>query len=334
MSPAPSIRKLQYMLVVAHELHFRKAAEKLRVAQPSISRQVRECEEDVGFQILERDHHFVSLTKAGRMFVEDVDQILKRFETDLERAILRSQAMSRRTSSECIIALSSFASLQVRRIVLGLREDGLRLFDVRLRILPTNELLKAIEGGIIRAGITFAPIAHPLLSTVPLGMERWVAVVPSRSRLATLREVSVNQLRGATLISNGANRSHPALFQRLVAEWGGTEFQFVAEVTSPSEACDLVRNEVGIALLPEGVCEELPEGVVALGIYDIAPLQRILVHRREDGEFATALVENILRELEHRNRVVDRKGPAPTSISTLESVRSRPLGPPSRAVAQ
>ena len=66
MSPAPSIRKLQYMLAVAHELHFRKAAEKLRVAQPSISRQVRECEEDVGFQILERDHHFVSLTKAGQ----------------------------------------------------------------------------------------------------------------------------------------------------------------------------------------------------------------------------------------------------------------------------
>ena len=220
--------------------------------------------------------------KPARMFVEDVDQILKRFENDLERAILRGQAMNRRTSSECVIALSSFASFQVRRIVLGLREGGLRLFDVRLRILPTNELLNAIEGGTIRAGVTFDPIAHPLLSTVPLGTERWVAVVPSRSRLATLREVSVNQLRGATLISNGANRSHPALFQRLVAECGGTEFQFIAEVTSPSEACDLVRNEVGIALLPEGVCEELPEGVVALGIYDIAPLQRILVHRRED----------------------------------------------------
>jgi DNA-binding transcriptional LysR family regulator len=334
MSPAPSIRKLQYMLVVARELHFRKAAEKLRVAQPSISRQVRDCEEDVGFQILERDHHFVSLTKAGRMFVEDVDQILKRFENDLERAILRGQAMSRRASSECIIALSSFASLQVRRIVLGLREGELRPFDLRLRILPTNELLNEIEGGIIRAGITFEPIAHSVLSTVPLGMERWVAVVPSRSRLATLREVSVNHLRGATLISNGANRSHPDLFQRLVAECGGTELQFVAEVTSPSEACDLVRSGVGIALLPQGVCEELPEGVAVLGIYDIAPLQRVLVYRREDREFATALVKNILRELEDRDPVVGRKGPAPTSISALESVRSRPQGAPRRAVAQ
>ena len=184
MSPAPSIRKLQYMLVVAHELHFRKAAEKLRVAQPFISRQVRECEDDVGFQILERNHHFVSLTKAGRVFVEDVDQILKRFENDLERAILRGQAMSRKTSSECIIALSSFASLQVRRIVLELREGRLRHFDVRVRILPTNDLLNAIQGGIIRAGITFAPISHSVLSTVPLGTERWIAVVPTHSHLA------------------------------------------------------------------------------------------------------------------------------------------------------
>src|ERR1700677_2770117 len=67
----PSIRKLQYVLTVARELHFRKAAEKLNVAQPSLSRQVRECEEAVGFEIFRRDNHFVSPTKAGRAFVKD-----------------------------------------------------------------------------------------------------------------------------------------------------------------------------------------------------------------------------------------------------------------------
>jgi DNA-binding transcriptional LysR family regulator len=334
MSPAPSIRKLQYMLAVARALHFRKAAEKLRVAQPSISRQVRECEEDVGFKILERDHHFVSLTKAGKMFVEDVDQILKRYENDLERAILRGQAMSRQTSSECIIAHSPFASLAVRRIVLGLREAAFRHFDLRLRILATNELLKAIEGGIIRAGITFAPIAYAEVSTVPFGTERWMAIIPGDNRLATLRELSVRDLRGAALISSGANRTHPALFERLVSECSGTEFQFVAEVTSPGEAFDLVRSGVGIALLPEGVCEALPEGVAALNIYDIPPLQRVLVYRRQDGDFATSLVENILVELEHKDPVGGRKRPEPTSISTGETMRSKLHGPQGRAIAQ
>ena len=330
MTSTPSIRKLQYMLAVARELHFRKAAEKLHVAQPSISRQVRECEEDVGFQILERDHHFVSLTKAGRMFVQDVDQILKRLDQDLEKAILRGRAMSRRAASECIIAHSPFASLRVRRVVLGLREAGFRHFDLRLRILPTIDLLTAVEEGTARAGLTFAPIDHLGVSTLPIGTERWIAVVPSRSRWSTLREASINDLRKAMLISNGANRTHPALFQRLVAECG--ELQFVADVTSPSEAFDLVRSDVGLALLPEGVCEELPEGVSGLRLSDITPLQRVLVYQPQDAAFATALAENILLELGRQDDVCGRKTPASTSTSgratvpsELKSVRKRPL---------
>lgn len=333
MSPAPSIKRLQYMLAVARELHFRKAAEKLRVAQPFISRQVRECEDDVGFQILERSHHFVSLTKAGRVFVEDVDQILKRFENDLDGAIIRGQAISRKTASECIIALSSFASLQARRIVLELREGRLRHFDIRVRILPTDDLLNAIQGGTIRAGITFAPISHSALCTVPLGTERWIAVVPTHSHLSTLHEVSIDQLRRATLISNGVNRTHPTLFERFVAECGGTDFQFVAEVTSPSEALDLVRRGVGVAILPEGICEELPEGVATLNIYDLSPLQRILVHRREDAELVSALVESIVRGLQRQDPIDSRKGPSSTSV-TIRQPAANATRPPYRAIAR
>ena len=236
--------------------------------------------------------------------------------------------MSRRTSSECIIAHSPFASLRVRRIVLGLREAGFRQCDLRLRILPTNDLLKAVEEGIIRAGITFAPIDHPGVLTIPIGTEQWIAVVPDRNRFSTVCEASINDLRGAMLISNGSNRTHPGLFQRLVAECG--EFQFVAEVTSPGEAFDLVRSNVGFALLPEGVCENLPAGVRALRMSDIAPLQRVLVHRPQDGEFATALAENILLGLGSRNVVCGKKEPESTSESRRETMPSKSQGIQSR----
>jgi DNA-binding transcriptional LysR family regulator len=321
MNSAPSIRKLQYMLAVARELHFRKAAEKLHVAQPSISRQVRECEEDVGFQILERDHHFVSLTSAGRMFAQDVDQILKRFDSDLRRAILRGQAMSRRTSSECIIAHSPFASLRVRRIVLGLRDTGFRQFDLRLRILPTNDLLNAVEEGIIRAGITFAPIEHSGVMTIPIGTEQWIAVVPDDNRFSTVSEMPISDLRGVMMVSNGWDRTHPRLFEQLLAECGA--FQFVAEVTSPGEAFDLVRSDVGLALLPEGVCENLPEGTSARRISGIAPLQRVLVHRPQDGEFAAALAENILLGLGSGNAISGKKEPESASESRRETIQSK-----------
>jgi len=90
MDSLPPLRKLQYVLAVARDLHFRKAAEKLHVSQPAISRQIREYEEDAGFEIFHRDHHFVSLTKAGRAFVSDIEEILGRMEGDFTAAILLS----------------------------------------------------------------------------------------------------------------------------------------------------------------------------------------------------------------------------------------------------
>jgi DNA-binding transcriptional LysR family regulator len=323
MSSTPSIRKLQYTLAVARELHFRKAAERLRVAQPSISRQVRECEEEVGFQILERDHHFVSLTQAGRLFVQEVDEILKRFGNDLEQAILRGQAMSRQASSECIIAHSPFASLRVRRIVLELRKGSLRHFDVRLRILSTNEIIRAIEGGTIRAGLTFGPINFSGLSAIPIGLERWLLAVPARSRLANLHAVSIGDLRGAALISAGANHTHPELVRRLVAESDGSKFQFVAEASSPSEAFDLVRTGHGVCLLPEEVCEHLPEGVTTLHVGDIAPLERILVHRPQDEEFATTLAGNIALEIGRQDGVLVKKEVVSTYSARSEARPSK-----------
>ena len=82
MSVLPPLRKLQYVLAVARALHFRKAAESLHVSQPAISRQIKEYEEELGFEILQRDHHFVSLTKAGHFFVAGIEKILSRLESD------------------------------------------------------------------------------------------------------------------------------------------------------------------------------------------------------------------------------------------------------------
>jgi DNA-binding transcriptional LysR family regulator len=166
MVVVPPLRKLQYVLAVARDLHFRKAAERLHVSQPSISRQIREYEDEIGFQILQRDHHFVSLTKAGRSFVSDVEQMLARMEDDFIKAIRRALAISRESSSEYILAHSPFAPLRIRRIAMQLRREVFRGFSLRLRILPTSELLTAIECDVVHAGITFAPVDHPGIAAI------------------------------------------------------------------------------------------------------------------------------------------------------------------------
>lgn len=340
MSAIPSIRKLQYVLTVARELHFRKAAERANVAQPSLSRQVRECEEDVEFEIFHRDHHFVSLTKAGRAFVKDIEQIVRRLEDDLKRAIERGRAISRRVASECTIAHSPFASLRMRHIALKLQETTFPHLALRLRILPTSELLKAIESELVHAGITFAPVEHPGLAAIPIGSERWFAIVPAKERFSAVQKISISDLKGLPLISNGADRTHPNLFDQLAAQCAssGVHFKFVAEVTSPNEAFDLVKGGMGCVLLPEGACEDLPKGVRAVHIHDIAPLETVFVYRLSDVEFASSFAEGLRVGLsqsdvdsgkKQRRTIMSepkRKPPASVSKPELRGMRNRAVG--------
>jgi DNA-binding transcriptional LysR family regulator len=69
MSATPPLRKLEYVLAVARELHFGRAAERVHVVQSSISRQIREVEAEIGFEIFRRNNHLVDLTDAGREFI-------------------------------------------------------------------------------------------------------------------------------------------------------------------------------------------------------------------------------------------------------------------------
>jgi LysR family cyn operon transcriptional activator len=338
MDVVPPLRKLQYVLAVARDLHFRKAAERLHVSQPSISRQIREYEDEIGFQILQRDHHFVSLTKAGRSFVSDVEQMFVHIEDDFIKAVRRALAISQESSSGYILAHSPFASLRIRRIALNLRREVFRNFSLRLRILPTSELLTAIECDVVHAGITFAPVDHPGIAAIPIGGDHWVAVVPSNSRFANVRIARIGELRGLPVISNGSDRTHRALFRQFASECAAKGFPFktIAEVTSPHEAFDLVKEDAGVVLLPAGLCEVLPRGVRAIRIADISPLETVLVHRADASEFTLQFAARIRAEMnlqfvgkdgEHSEETpatAERKPPASTLKSKRETLSNRP----------
>jgi DNA-binding transcriptional LysR family regulator len=314
----PPIRKLQYVLAVARELHFRKAAEKLHVSQPAVSRQVRQCEEEFGFEILHRDHHFVALTNAGRSLVTDLDRILQQLDSDLQKAILRAQAISRQESLVYVIGHSPFTSSRVRQIAYDLQRELFSNLEMRLRILSTAELLKAIECNVVHAGITYAPIDHAGLSSISIGTDSWMAVVPANKSLAHGQVASIAEFSGLPIISNGADRTHPSLFRLLEAECiaGGFQFRTIAEVTSPNEAFDLVSSGIGMVLLPEGVCDNLPPGVRAIRITDVSPLETVLIHGPNNSELPRHFAEKLrlaITKAEGSSSTPHQKAVAPTA---------------------
>jgi DNA-binding transcriptional LysR family regulator len=86
MAVIPPLRKLEYLLAVARELHFGKAAERLHVDQSHISREVKALEKEFEFTVFTRANHFVAITEEAGPFIMDLEQALARFVAEFERA--------------------------------------------------------------------------------------------------------------------------------------------------------------------------------------------------------------------------------------------------------
>jgi DNA-binding transcriptional LysR family regulator len=99
------LRHIRYFLAVAEELSFRRAAGKLRVAQPSLSSQIRQLEEEIQVRLLERDTHRVVLTAAGRSFMESCRRTMR----DVEDTTRTAQLVSRGEAGK--ISIGFVASL-------------------------------------------------------------------------------------------------------------------------------------------------------------------------------------------------------------------------------
>jgi DNA-binding transcriptional LysR family regulator len=86
----PEIRLMQAAIALAEELNFSRAAERLHVSQPTLSKQIVELESQLGFRLFERNHQIVELMDAGRMFVEEAREAV----LHTERAVLSAKAVS------------------------------------------------------------------------------------------------------------------------------------------------------------------------------------------------------------------------------------------------
>ena len=116
MSVSPPLRKLQYALAVAREAHFRRAAESLNVSQPSLSRQIRELEAEIGIEIFERDCHPIEPTAGGRAFLAVVSEMLPRLDADFQRAKDAGRNAHRQRDSSLSIGHSAFVPASLRRV--------------------------------------------------------------------------------------------------------------------------------------------------------------------------------------------------------------------------
>ncbi|MNK05992.1 Hca operon transcriptional activator [compost metagenome] len=181
------LRHLLYFKTVAEELHFTKAATKLFISQPPLSRQIKELEQELGLQLFTRNNKQVTLTDAGKYFKSEVDAIFAKLEES--KSIARQIHLS--ASGELKIGyISSVYQSYLAEILKAMRQE-FPYIKTGLFEMPTISQIEALEQGRLDVGILRAPILSEKLVVKTLFFDPFIVVIPlSEQRFNTNKELA------------------------------------------------------------------------------------------------------------------------------------------------
>lgn len=198
------LRHLRYFMAVAEDLNFRRAAARLHVAQPALSAQIKSLESDLGVRLLERTTRSVSLTAAGRLFLEEARALLVAAEQARQRARRADQGI------EGLLRLGVIAPAANSRTAAVLREFRTRFPGVQLSLfdLTSPAQLERIRSGELDAGLLRPPVGFPELDSVVVEKSRQVLALPTGHRLARKRSIEWSDFDREDLVLVHPSQQH------------------------------------------------------------------------------------------------------------------------------
>ncbi|OSQ52600.1 hydrogen peroxide-inducible genes activator [Marivita geojedonensis] len=241
----PSLQQLRYLVAVADQLHFRRAAEACNVTQPTLSAQIKDMELRLGTTLIERSRSKVLLTPTGRDIVERARRILR------EVAEIHAIAKSRQSVLSAVIRIGvvqTVGSYFLPLVIPDLHQKYPKLGLYIREGLP-DVLLRGLEEGALDLLFFPLPVNRAELETQSLFREPIQVVVPSDHRLAQEPEIDPVMLRGETILSlEPGHRLHELV--RTISEDYGVELSHDYEGTSLDTLRQMVATGMGLSLMP------------------------------------------------------------------------------------
>ena len=277
------LRHLRYFVAVGEEQHYGRAALRLRVVQPALSRQIQDLEEEVGFKLFERLPRGVKLSPAGKLFLEDARRILQ----DVNEAAARAARVARGQSGTLRVGFSENASWR------GVVPESFRRFreiqpdaELQLQPLPSLEQLEAIRSGRLDAGFVLdMPKADAELERLRVAILRIELAVPTGHPLTKLKELRLRDLTDASFVWF-PRRASPALYDRLMRECfrGGLKSpQIVQDGLNEATILSLVATGLGVGWVLGTARWRCPKSVVITSVVDLnVPLLLALAWRKDN----------------------------------------------------
>lgn len=248
--------ELHSFVVLASELHFRKASERLSLSQPALSKQIRNLEEKIGGRLFARTRRRVALTEAGRTLLPSAEDLLKRLQETLERT---KDAIEGRAGTLRIgFGIASVFEV-LPRTILRFRKQYPRV-QLQMLDMSTPSQVRALLDGSLDLGMVRLPIAYPELENVPLFYERLVMVIPSDMPFKAGKGLA--SLRDKPFILQP--RSESVTFHDHVlalCRHAGFAPKVFQEATELFTILSLVRAGMGVSLVPSAAVRLNVRGV-------------------------------------------------------------------------
>ena len=298
------LRHLRYFVEVARARSFTRAAAALNMAQPPLSRQIQQLEDELGTTLIERRRRPFQLTEPGRLFYEQSVQVLERIDD--------MHSFMRRLKHE---RLTRFSIGFVASTLYGRLPDVIRAYraarpgvDLTLLELTTMEQVVALKEGRINVGFGRIPLDDPALTRLLLRNEALAVALPSghpalhRGRTA----IRLAELQTETLIIY-PKAPRPSYADQVLAIFRqhGIKPTKLTEVRELQTALGLVAAEVGICIVPAGVQRFRRDNVDYLRLDEPGAVSPILMgYRKDDASEEIGLLVRLIQDLYRASGIV------------------------------
>lgn len=281
------LRHLRYFVAVAEAANFTKASARLRVAQPALSRQVRDLEEEIGVDLMRRGPRGVVLTAEGKLFVEEARALLARAEESIDKV----RALARGEYGELNIGYSPSPTVELLPPAMAAFQKAVPRVKVTLHDLAGDELVDGLKSGTLELAVMVQPSQEQSagLKFEPLRQYPYCVAMPAAHPFARRKSVSVELLAAEPLVA--LRRKDYSEFYRIldrVFAPTGLKPRIAVECDSASSLITGVEVGRGVALVNTIFRQVTGKRLMYRPLTGTNEVQTIGIARAESGDVTPA----------------------------------------------
>lgn len=258
------IHHLKYFIEVARYRNFTRAAQTLRISQPSISKMVKVLEAELGVTLLYRTTRQIELTDAGRAVLRQAQQIVSSFQ-NLQSEL--SDVLKLKTG-HIVIGLPPMVGASFFPKVLGQFSQEYPGITIKLIEVGSKQVEYGIEDGSLDIGVVALPVKADALEMFSFVKEPLMVIVHSRHPFAVKQQISLKELKNEPLVLFREDFSlHDTILEKCYQK--GFYPKIISESSQWDFIAEMVASQLGVAMLPRTICKDLdPHRIHSIPLVD------------------------------------------------------------------